>query len=102
MDNATTSGMYRFDDAITNGPGFSYGQVIVVHGASDTIAQVAFDWSTGTMKVRAGNPSSVGGGGSWSAWRTVWTDGNDGAGSGMDADLLDGQQGSYYAVARLG
>ena len=30
--------------------------------------------------------------------------GNDGAGSGMDADLLDGQQGSYYTAitARLG
>ena len=27
---------------------------------------------------------------------TVWTSGNDGASSGLDADLLDGQQGSYY------
>lgn len=26
----------------------------------------------------------------------VWTAGNDGAGSGLDADLLDGQHGSYY------
>jgi hypothetical protein len=26
----------------------------------------------------------------------VWHAGNDGAGSGLDADLLDGQQGSYY------
>ncbi len=30
---------------------------------------------------------------------TVWHTGNDGAGSGMDADLLDGQQGSYYQNA---
>ena len=29
----------------------------------------------------------------------TWTSGNDGAGSGLDADLLDGQQGSYYAAA---
>lgn len=28
---------------------------------------------------------------------TVWHAGNDGAGSGLDADLLDGQHGSYYA-----
>ena len=28
---------------------------------------------------------------------TYWTSNNDGAGSGLDADLLDGQQGSYYA-----
>lgn len=27
---------------------------------------------------------------------TVWHAGNDGAGSGLDADLLDGQQGSHY------
>lgn len=34
----------------------------------------------------------------------VWRASNDGAGSGMDADLLDGQQGSFYAdvVGRLG
>jgi len=32
-------------------------------------------------------------------WRQVWTSMTDGAGSGLDADLLDGQQGSYYAAA---
>lgn len=34
----------------------------------------------------------------------VWHGGNDGSGSGLDADLLDGQDGSYYAnvSARLG
>ena len=31
----------------------------------------------------------------WSQ-QTVWHSGNDGSGSGMDADLLDGQHGSYY------
>ena len=29
-------------------------------------------------------------------WREVWTSASDGAGSGLDADLLDGQQGSHY------
>lgn len=29
----------------------------------------------------------------------VWTQGNDGIGSGLDADLLDGQQGAYYQNA---
>lgn len=28
---------------------------------------------------------------------TIWNAGNDGAGSTLDADLLDGQQGSYYS-----
>jgi hypothetical protein len=27
----------------------------------------------------------------------LWRSDNDGAGSGLDADLLDGQQGSWYA-----
>jgi len=30
---------------------------------------------------------------------TYWTSNNDGTGSGLDADLLDGQQGSYYYPA---
>lgn len=38
-------------------------------------------------------------GGDWQPWRKFWTDGNDGTGSGLDADLLDGQQGSYYLNA---
>lgn len=38
--------------------------------------------------------------GGWSVGSTtkhrIWHQGNDGSGSGLDADLLDGQQGSYY------
>ena len=33
---------------------------------------------------------------------TYWTSSNDGTGSGLDADLLDGQHGSYYAPASHG
>ena len=35
----------------------------------------------------------------WSAWRKVWHNLNDGSGSGLDADLLDGQHGTYYNSA---
>jgi len=31
-----------------------------------------------------------------STWNKIWHAGNDGASSGLDADLLDGQEGSYY------
>ncbi len=48
-----------------------------------------------SMKYRLGRYNNAG----WTAWKTLWDDTNDGAGSGMDADLLDGQQGSYYAPA---
>ena len=42
------------------------------------------NYSTGTTYIRG---------------QTAWHAGNDGAGSGLDADLLDGQQGSYYTNA---
>jgi hypothetical protein len=35
------------------------------------------------------------------AGSTAWHSGNDGSGSGLDADLLDGQSSSYYATASL-
>lgn len=35
----------------------------------------------------------------WVGWKRIWNEGNDGASSGLDADLLDGQHGSYYATA---
>jgi len=40
--------------------------------------------------------------GSYQGWNEIWTSATDGAGSGLDADLLDGQQGSYYAPASHG
>jgi hypothetical protein len=42
------------------------------------------DYRTGSMAVRGRNNGTL------TAWRTVWDSGNDGAGSGLDADLLDG------------
>ena len=43
-----------------------------------------------TLKIRAGIDTS------WGSWATIWHSVNDGAGSGLDADLLDGQHGTYY------
>ena len=45
--------------------------------------------STEKMKLTAAGALTVNG-------ATAWTSGNDGSGSGLDADLLDGQHGSYY------
>lgn len=36
---------------------------------------------------------------SWGGWVRQWNDTTDGSGSGMDADLLDGQHGSYFQQA---
>lgn len=66
------SGLYRFQTPSANGPGFSYGQLIVVCGpGSDTIAQIAIDYQTGILYSRGGSPSSIGGTGSWTSWQQV-------------------------------
>jgi microcystin-dependent protein len=42
------------------------------------------------------NDLAVGGWSMGAAKYKIWHQNNDGSGSGLDADLLDGQQGSYY------
>jgi hypothetical protein len=98
LDTLTASGAYRIQNSNANRPA-DWGQMLTVHGGLDTIGQIYFDYSDGNIKTRAGNPSDVGGSGSWSAWRTVWTDENDGSGSGLDADTLDGQHASAFLGA---
>ena len=36
---------------------------------------------------------------SWTGWNEIWHSGNDGSGSGLDADLLDGNHASAFAPA---
>jgi hypothetical protein len=65
--------------------------------------QLAFDYASDLAYFRRRNDSG------WQTWREfihsgnigsfAWTASNDGASSGLDADLLDGQHGSYYATA---
>lgn len=93
------SGMYRMNLNTNRPTGTNYGQLLVVHGAGDTIFQVATDYASGKMYWRSGNPSDVGGTGAWGAWRLIWHDGNDGTGSGLDADLLDGNHSSAFLGA---
>jgi hypothetical protein len=50
------------------------------------VHQIFGDYRTGNMAVRGKNN------GTWQSWNTVWTSGNDGSGSGLDADTLDGLQ----------
>ena len=58
------------------------------HVSGDFAAYFGLDGST--------NDFAVGGWSMGAAKYKVWHAGNDGSGSGLDADLLDGQQGSYY------
>jgi hypothetical protein len=66
--------MYRFDTNNTNGPGWDWGQLLVVRGASDTIAQVAFSYIEAYVKVRSAY--GIGGTPIWSAWKTMGSNTN--------------------------
>ena len=86
-----TSGAYRIDGSLVDIPNeFDFGQVLVIHSPSDTIAQIAFDYTSDDISWRSGNPWEVGGAGVWGPWRKIFHDGNMGTGSGLDADTLDG------------
>ena len=50
-----------------------------------------FDPRNNSMWIRCQNN------GTWQPWEKVWHSGNDGAGSGLDADLLDGYHASSFA-----
>jgi hypothetical protein len=75
-----------------------YHGILTLQPWSDTSGgnthQLAFT-DNGNLHLR-----SVAIGGTWPTnWSKIWHSGNDGSGSGLDADLLDGQQGTYYAAA---
>lgn len=74
--NATTvSGFYRINGANPNRPG-DWGQLLVIHGASDTITQLYGAYNTGHLMTRSGNPPNVGGAGSYTSWLTLLDSGN--------------------------
>lgn len=84
-------------DGLTDG-GTYHGVLDLVRwsdGSGGKDFQIAVT-DNGNVYTRTNNTTTT-----WNAWRKLWSDGNDGAGSGLDADLLDGNQGSYYASTSL-
>lgn len=69
LDSIVKGGMYRLNGGVINGPpGANYGQLLVIRGGSDTIAQLVFPYHNDAIYRRSGNPSEVGGSGSWRPW----------------------------------
>ena len=75
FDTIVNSGAGYIDATSTNKPPtVSYGQLLTLHGSGDTIAQMAFDYSdSGNVWVRSGNPTNIGGTGSWKPWVQMLT-----------------------------
>lgn len=92
------NGAWLMDTTATNGPGnidgteffhvFNY-EYQTKDGTGNR-TQFAIPYNKDRMYFRRYFSSS------WSSWVNVWTSGYQGSGSGMDADLLDGEEGSYY------
>lgn len=77
LNTVGNSGFYRLGGAHTNAPvTYAYGQMLVIHGAADTITQMVFPYSSTRIFFRSGNPSVVGGTGSFSAWTELSTVGH--------------------------
>lgn len=72
VDGITTSGAYRLGKTPVNTPSEAYadyGQLQVIHGGKDTIAQMLFPHNTSAMYFRTGN--SLAAGGKWNSWVKV-------------------------------
>lgn len=71
LNTLYVSGMYRASGATKNCPA-AYGQVLVVSGGGDTVAQLYLPWDVGQkVMFRGGNLISSGGG--WTDWTEVIT-----------------------------
>lgn len=57
LNNVTNAGFYRYNNGVTNGPNGagSHGQMLVVRGDADTIAQLVFPYGNSIMYFRTGN-----------------------------------------------
>jgi len=106
IDNSTSpqtlgTGYLRHDFLNSAGPpGSSYRSVLSIssYTGGPQWTQLSFNYNQGLNTPIYFRQNQYNGS-TWSSWKQLWDSDNDGSGSGLDADLLDGQQGSYYASA---
>jgi hypothetical protein len=81
----------QYDGSVTGGPGSG---LYVVENIDNSLGdiQIAWPYNLGFNKHYKRRSFQ----GSYTAWAQDWNSESDGAGSGLDADLLDGQHGAYY------
>ena len=78
-------GSSYFSNHVNNGYGGAFPAYVVTLAGGDTVGrglQLSAPSGSSDMLMRSRGAD----------WTRMWTAGNDGAGSGLDADLLDGQQ----------
>lgn len=92
LNTLTTTGARHYQDGSTGSPTTPGG--LVFHFEMPGMATQIIVSSDGTIygRARVGNPAG------WTQWRKVWHQSNDGAGSGLDADTVDGRQASEFVL----
>lgn len=111
FNTETTPGNYAIDYTVSaNRPSINYGQALVLNAATDTVAQLAFNYNSGSAYFRGGS----GWGSTWNSWRefafkddlstalsgylplTGGTMANTNLVTNLNADLLDGMDSASY------
>ena len=87
--NYTTPSSRRVDPNATN-PTNAHHAIVTFGNDGNVTGQLATHFQTGQPYTRGFNNS-------WSAWQTIWTNVNDGSGSTLDADTVDGLHASNFA-----
>jgi len=94
--NTNTSGLFQINNHAATGNSntptgsYTYGSVLAWQLPNATFKLYAPH--TGGLHYQTGWNNDE-----YSGWRKIWDSGNDGASSGLDADLLDGQHASAFA-----
>jgi len=94
LNTLTTPGLYSCQDNCTNKPVAEWGSLIVSYISHPLWGQQLWLGQAGHAYIRRSYDSS--GVAVWEPWCKIWDSGNDGAGSGLDADMLDGLHASAF------
>ena len=96
-DTINSNGISYYTSGVTNFSGNATDGALYSQRYSDAWQhQIAADYRSGQIAVRGKNN------GTWQSWYKVWSANNDGSGSGLDADTLDGFQLSSIPYATDG
>ena len=101
FNNTLPSGFYQSSTA-SNRPASSWHNMINVrhnNTSNDHGFQLSMGYYSNHLYSRSYQGGTGSNNGTYQTWAKQWSDQNDGSGSGLDADKLDGQHGSYYGTA---
>lgn len=100
-DILATKGLTANSTSFVNGQFYitsegSNALIITANAGNPAIMLKSADTTYGRLTIGAKDGPLYRTNAGWTKSYKIWDEGNDGAGSGLDSDLLDGQEGSWY------